>query len=430
MDDRGSSAIARRTMLCLFAGFVSILLVGCGLVKSYEPFRYRLTVEVDTPQGVRTGSSVIEVTAGEVGTTLGGAGVEVRGEAVSVDLPGGQTLIALLQGDHDPYEFAGRVMFLVTPFKGGDKQEGFGPLLEAVRANRKVNVVPRMRPGYYDVDPPFSAYPMLVRFRDIRDPRTMERVDPDNLAALFGPRVKLRRITVQVTDDPVTDNIKHRFNKEFFNDWAQFRESIEHCRQVDHPYFRMLSTQIGRDGFEKNTGKASLGFIKGYDRKEIERSKRLSSVPCEQLVPGYAGGPLRRLNDAPTFRHHPLAQAGQKQRVELARWTPGSTPLTSNWGGTLTVLNGCLAVNPGRMLLLFPYGEGKWDAQREILSYNDRDYAIGSRVTFDGDTIHLFIDGGKAEYQSDSPDLGKHDFGSCNGYELFRVDSRANQTRK
>ncbi|PKP97558.1 MAG: hypothetical protein CVT74_13730 [Alphaproteobacteria bacterium HGW-Alphaproteobacteria-13] len=81
------------------------------------------------------------------------------------------------------------------------------------------------------------------------------------------------------------------------------------------------------------------------------------------------------------------------------------------------------------MLLLFPYGEGKWDAEREILTYNDREYAIGSPVSFHGDTVHLFIDGGKAEYQSDSPDLGKHDFGSCNGYEIFRVDSRANQTR-
>lgn len=417
-------------MLGLFAGLVSILLAGCGLVKSYEPFRYRLTVEVDTPQGLRTGSSVIEVTAGEIGTTLGGANSEARGEAVAVDLPGGQTLFALMKGDADTYNFPAQVMYLVTPFERGDKPEGFGPLLEAVRANRKVNVVPRMRPAFFpQTDPPISAYPMLVRFRDIRDPKTLERVDPDNLAAAFGPGAKLRRITVQVTDDPVTDNMKNRFDKKFFNDWAQFQASIGHCGQVDHPYFRMLATRINRSDFRKNTGKVSFAFIGGYDREEMKQMARLRSVPCEQLIPGYTGGALRRLNDPPTFRHHPVAQADQEQRVELARWTPGSTTLTSNFGGTLALFGGCLAVNPGAKLLLFPYDEGEWDADRQMLSYNGRDYVIGSNVSFHGDTINLFIDGGKAEYQSDSPVLGKHDFRSCNGYKLFRVDSRSNQTR-
>jgi hypothetical protein len=48
---------------------------------------------------------------------------------------------------------------------------------------------------------------MLVRFRDVRDPKTVEKVDPDDLAASFGPGVVLRRITVQLTDDPVTTGL-------------------------------------------------------------------------------------------------------------------------------------------------------------------------------------------------------------------------------
>lgn len=202
--------MARRTMLGLMAASAASLLAGCGLVKNYAPFRYRLTVEVDTPQGPRTGSSVIEVTAGEVGTTLGGANAEARGEAVAVDIAPGQTLFALLRGEHDPYDFAEQAMFLVTPFERGDKEKGFGPLLEAVRANRKVNVVPRMRQGWNNVDPPHSAYPMLVRFRDTRDPASVEQVNPDDLATSFGPGVRLRRITVQLTDDPITTGIKKR----------------------------------------------------------------------------------------------------------------------------------------------------------------------------------------------------------------------------
>jgi hypothetical protein len=190
----------------------SLLLNGCGLVKSYEPFRYRLTVEVDTPQGLRAGSSVIEVTAGEVGTTLGGANATARGEAVAVDLPGGQTLFALLRGE-DVTDFAAGVMFGVSPVpKDGAPDKGIAAEVAAARKNKKLNVVPRTYPPFYSPnDPPISAYPMLVTFRDITDPKTVERVDPDNLAASFGPSVKLRQITVQLTEDAVTTGIEKRF---------------------------------------------------------------------------------------------------------------------------------------------------------------------------------------------------------------------------
>ena len=48
---------------------------------------------------------------------------------------------------------------------------------------------------------------MLVRFRDINDPKTVERVDPWKLDASFGPGVSLKSATFQVTDDPVTKGI-------------------------------------------------------------------------------------------------------------------------------------------------------------------------------------------------------------------------------
>ncbi len=243
--------MTRRGVLGLLAFSAVAVISACGLVKSYEPFRYRLTVEVDTPQGLRVGSSVIEVKAGEVGTTLGGAGVQVRGEAVAVDLPGGQTVFALLRGDHEPYDFAGQVMFLVTPFEQDGKQQGFGPLLEAVRANSEVNVVPRMRPGFIaDVDPPFSAYPMLVRFRDMADPTTVERVDPDNLAAAFGDGVKLRRIIVQATEDEVSRLLDDKIGKDLWKRWAKIHQSeLAKGKITDNEYFSSLAGRLSRNDF-------------------------------------------------------------------------------------------------------------------------------------------------------------------------------------
>ena len=53
-------------------------------------------------------------------------------------------------------------------------------------------------------------YPELVRFRDIRDPKTVELVDPNDLAKSFGAGVKLRRIMLTVVDGPVTVGIEQR----------------------------------------------------------------------------------------------------------------------------------------------------------------------------------------------------------------------------
>src|SRR3546814_16053908 len=60
-----------------------------------------MTVEVETPTGVRSGSSVIETTITKGPRTGQGSGLTatMKGEAVAVDLGSGQTLFALLNGD-------------------------------------------------------------------------------------------------------------------------------------------------------------------------------------------------------------------------------------------------------------------------------------------------------------------------------------------
>jgi hypothetical protein len=51
---------------------------------------------------------------------------------------------------------------------------------------------------------------MLVTFTDITDPKSVQRVDPANLAASFGPGVKLKRIVVETTSERVTTGIQKR----------------------------------------------------------------------------------------------------------------------------------------------------------------------------------------------------------------------------
>ena len=63
-------------------------------------YRWRITIEVDTASGTRTGSSVLETTTIQYPAwlTLGAnsSNTSVRGEAVFVDLGNGRNLVALL----------------------------------------------------------------------------------------------------------------------------------------------------------------------------------------------------------------------------------------------------------------------------------------------------------------------------------------------
>jgi hypothetical protein len=82
----GAGAIAM-----LAAG--AAMLAGCGSL--FPPsYRFRMTVEVETPQGVRSGSSVLEVTSRfRTCRQRHDAMTMLTGEAVAVDLPGGKNAV-------------------------------------------------------------------------------------------------------------------------------------------------------------------------------------------------------------------------------------------------------------------------------------------------------------------------------------------------
>jgi hypothetical protein len=50
----------------------------------------------------------------------------------------------------------------------------------------------------------------MVRFRDMADPKSVEQVDPSDLAKTLGRNIKLKSLTVQVMDEPVTKGIEKR----------------------------------------------------------------------------------------------------------------------------------------------------------------------------------------------------------------------------
>lgn len=190
----------------------SMLLGGCS--RRLPTYRYRMTVEVDTPQGLRSGSSVIEV------HTVRGSGIpdtarstRTRGEGAAVDLPGGLTLFALLRGEgtYGADHYAPNAYEPVLTQKLGPlgKDASWDAWLHELSRQRKPAVLPRrlLRPANNE---PWLTYPLLVQFRDIRDPRSVKAVDPDDLGASFGPGTKLKRIVIEITDAPISATMKDR----------------------------------------------------------------------------------------------------------------------------------------------------------------------------------------------------------------------------
>lgn len=214
------SMMRRRAAIgALTVGAATLLLGACGVVRIFPTYRYRLTVEVDTPEGLKAGSSVIEVrtSAMHLGGIGGGAGANARGEAVTVDL-GARGLLFALLGSEVNEGWAAGIMptFAKRPTSPtGNQDDEIAGQLENMLANKGLIVLPRYYPADADVsgpppDKPQSDYPLLVRFGDIKDPKSVALVDPDDLAKSLGPGVKLRRITVQLTDDEVTMGIEKR----------------------------------------------------------------------------------------------------------------------------------------------------------------------------------------------------------------------------
>ena len=186
----------KNVLAALACAGAALPLAGC----TSTTIRYRLTLEVDTPEGVRTGSGVIQVTY-RTGPRFGSSsewGSEVKGEAVAVDLGERGTLFALLTEGGDSRSSPEYIVLRAFRFPHGAMPS---PAKEGIK---QIAALSGREALFLD------SLPLLVRFRDPADPTTAERVDPRKLDAAFGPGVELRAASVAITDDPVTTGIERR----------------------------------------------------------------------------------------------------------------------------------------------------------------------------------------------------------------------------
>ena len=181
-----------------------LLLAGC--FGNRASFRYKLALAVDTPEGVKTGYSVVEVDAWDVSIPARGTMSRAKGEAVYVDLGEGARPLVAAMGPYRPQKGG---------FRWGEGKPDIDGLLRLYGepAKSEETLIDRMRRLARMRGPRVltaSDLPDLVTFADVNEPKSVLRVDPHDLPAALGPEVKWNSITIAITNELVTTGIEKK----------------------------------------------------------------------------------------------------------------------------------------------------------------------------------------------------------------------------
>lgn len=179
------------------AAVVAALVWGVVSQGRYS-WRQKLTMMVETPAGEVSGSSVSAVRWRKHWIQTDGMGwsYDLTGEAVVVEVAPGRFLFALLKGAGTT-EYMGSVA--AASISGREGRVIDGALFAEVEGKRGR--------AAGEIPVPEGQYPMLVTFGDIADPASVTLVDPGDLAASFGPGVRLKAVTLEVKDESVTEGV-------------------------------------------------------------------------------------------------------------------------------------------------------------------------------------------------------------------------------
>ena len=221
--------------------------------KRWPNYRYRLTVEVDTPEGVKTGSSVIEVETAMSGPnnipSPGSLYLRARGEAVTVDLGERGLLFALLRSESKEEDWASGALMTAVPRRTPDELQNlpegthrFSFLMDrlfTMQLNQEVPLSRKIETGQWKDYKPvlIDNFPIMVKFGDLSLPKTVKRVDADNLAESFGKGVKLKSVTIARTETAMT--------KEIVNRLPWLRSLSDYRTDKTNPFTNTLPNEIG-----------------------------------------------------------------------------------------------------------------------------------------------------------------------------------------
>ena len=222
MASRRDAATAR-LFLFVFIAVPILLIQSCITLMGPSSYRYRMTLYVDTNSGIRTFSTVRQVRfAGDVDFPNFTPRHDRRekGEAIPIDLPEGTYFALQDTGDSGP-EIA--AIAASKNWKGGETAEErtLGPIAKY----KGVYDLPRemtrgqLTGGWHHKDERIETWPTLVSFWDVNDPSSVHIVDPKD--------IHLKRVTIEITKDAVTEKVARYFPIDIEARWNAWRPSFD-----------------------------------------------------------------------------------------------------------------------------------------------------------------------------------------------------------
>jgi hypothetical protein len=181
---------------------VTVSLTGCDKTESY---RYKLTLTLNTSEGIKRGSSVVEAQFYEVSIPAKGTAHKLVGQALFIDLGAGKPpLVALLTSrasstyrkERSWYRDAGPSDTLLSSLYGVTLKGSvidYIPVIAGLRGLRKLQP---------------SDLPDLVTFTDVKQPNSVIAVDPADLQNSLGSNISWGDLTLEITDEPITQGIQ------------------------------------------------------------------------------------------------------------------------------------------------------------------------------------------------------------------------------
>ena len=201
-------------------GFVFALLIVLVAVWPQDDIRWRVTVQLNTPQGVRTASGVWALKVADFRYHP-----RFSGEAIPLDLPDGRTVFALLVLRGANQEPGPEVAMMVPHALW--RRYGYRHLSKDSPARRIDYLKAHYRNVAIKLDCEPQSHleagecPLLVSFPDPRKPGGVVALDPNKVGAALGPGYSLRGVFAQITDDPPSHQLGDRLPW-LDGDWGRY----------------------------------------------------------------------------------------------------------------------------------------------------------------------------------------------------------------
>lgn len=163
---------------------LAAIVVGERIYLHRPDYKYRLTIEFETPGGVKAASNIVSVhpNRGYGGSGSGSSQPRTKGDALFVDLGGGRNVVALLLHGTNPAESDGMTYLPLRALASIGKRIDFRDI------KRQAGPIPVTA----------DLVPTLVTFANTADPKTARVVDAADMGKTFGDGFKLRSVSVAV----------------------------------------------------------------------------------------------------------------------------------------------------------------------------------------------------------------------------------------